>query len=311
VTGGLNGQTGASVSTDSRQIVTVEENSFASSIWRVPSTHSQDPQLVVSGSSGWSSPAWTREGRMVFEEELNGRRSIWTMNTDGTDRKQLTFAGNNYDPSVSRNGEKVAWVSDRNGSTAIWKMDMDGGNLGMVIKATGESYPQVSPDGKWIAFTTTGSAPWTSLWKVASEGGPAIELNSGLWQRPVISPDGKWIAGFYADHELSTQKFPESIATIGIDGGPPRKMVPIPLSVTLSAGIRWSPDGRQLTYVNRGKDGDNIWSFRLDDGALHQLTHFRGVAVIGFEWSPDGKELVFSRGVQTREVILVEDIGPK
>jgi Tol biopolymer transport system component len=205
----------------------------------------------------------------------------------------------------------VAWVSDRNGTTAIWKMDMDGGNLGMVIKATGESYPQVSPDGKWIAFTTTGSAPWTSLWKVASEGGPATELNSGLWQRPVISPDGKWIAGFYADHELSTQKFPESIATIGIDGGPPRKMLPIPLSVTLSAGIRWTPDGRQLTYVNRGKDGDNIWSFRLDDGALHQLTHFRGVAVIGFEWSPDGKELVFSRGVQTREVILVEDIGPK
>jgi len=311
VTGGLNGQTGASVSTDSRQIVTVEENSFASSIWRVPSTHSQDPQLVVSGSSGWSSPGWTREGRMVFEEELNGRRNIWTMNADGTDRKQLTFAGNNYDPSVSRNGEKVAWVSDRNGSTAIWKMDMDGGNLGMVIKATGESFPQLSPDGKWIAFTAIGSAPWTGLWRVASEGGPAIELNRGLWQRPVISPDGKWIAGFYADHELSTQKFPESIATIGIDGGPPRKMLPIPLSVTLSAGIRWSPDSRQLTYVNRGKDGDNIWSFRLDDGALHQLTHFRGVAVIGFEWSPDGKELVFSRGVQTREVILVEDTGPK
>ena len=248
---------------------------------------------------------------MVFEEELNGRRNIWTMNADGTDRKQLTFVGNNYDPSVSRNGEKVAWVSDRNGSTAIWKMDMDGGNLGMVIKATGESFPQLSPDGKWIAFTAIGSAPWTSLWKVASEGGPAIELNRGLWQRPVISPDGKWIAGFYADHELSTQKFPESIATIGIDGGPPRKMLPIPLSVTLSAGIRWSPDSRQLTYVNRGRDGDYIWSFRLDDGALHQLTHFRGVAVIGFEWSPDGKELVFSRGVQTREVILVEDTGPK
>ena len=79
-------------------------------------------------------------------------------------------------------------------------------------------------------------------------------------------------------------------------------MLPIPLSVTLSVGIRWSPDSRQLTYVNRGKDGDNIWSFRSDDGALHQLTHFRGVAIIGFEWSPDGKELVFSRGVQTREV---------
>jgi len=88
-------------------------------------------------------------------------------------------------------------------------------------------------------------------------------------------------------------------------------MLPLPLSVSLAAGIRWSPDGRQLTYVNRGKDGDDIWTFRLEDGALHQLTHFHGVVVIGFEWSPDGKQLVFSRGVQTREVVLVEDTGQK
>jgi serine/threonine protein kinase len=311
LTAGLNGQTGASVSADSRQIVTVEENSFASSIWRVSSTRSQDPQLVVSGSSGWSAPGWTREGRIVYEEELNGRRIIWTLDAGGTDRKQLTMAGNNYDPSVSRNGGKVAWVSDRNGSLAIWTMDMDGGSLGMVVKASGESFPQLSPDGNWIAFPAIGSEHWTTLWKVASEGGRTIELNNRLWQRPVISPDGKWIAGFYADHELSTQKFPESVAIIGMDGGQPRKVLPLPLSVSLAAGIRWSPDGSQLTYVNRGNDGDDIWSFRLDDGSLHQLTHFHGVVVIGFEWSPDGKQLVFSRGVQTREVILIEDTGRK
>jgi len=231
VTAGLNGQTGVSVSADSRQIVTVEESSFSSSIWRVPSAHSQDPELVVSGSSGWSAPGWTREGRIIFEEELNGRRTIWTVDADGTNRKQLTLTGNNYDPSVSRDGGKVAWVSDRNGSLAIWTMDMDGGNLGMVVKASGESFPQLSPDGKWIAFTAIGSEPWTTLWKVASEGGRAIELNNRLWQRPGISPDGKWIAGFYADHELSTQKFPESIAIIGIDGGQPRVGVEALLAV--------------------------------------------------------------------------------
>ncbi|HMJ22207.1 MAG TPA: protein kinase [Terriglobales bacterium] len=311
VTEGLNSQMGASVSADSRQIVTVEESSFSSSIWRVPSVRFQDPQLVVSGSSGWSAPGWTRQRRIVFEEELNGRRSIWTVDTDGTNRKELTLTGNNYDPSVSRNGGNVAWVSDRNGSPAIWTMDMDGGNLAMVVKASGESFPQLSPDGKWITFTVIGSEHWTTLWRVASAGGQAIQLNNRLWQRPVISPDGKWIAGFYADHELSTQKFPECIAIIGIDGGQVRKMLPIPLSVSLSAGIRWSPDGRQLSYVNRGKDGDDIWSFRLDHGAPQRITHFHGLVLIGFDWSPDGQQLVFSRGVQTREVVLVEDTGPK
>jgi eukaryotic-like serine/threonine-protein kinase len=311
VTEGLNSQMGASVSADSRQIVTVEESSFSSSIWRASSVRFQDPQLVVSGSSGWSAPGWTRQRRIVFEEELNGRRSIWTVDADGTNRKELTLTGNNYDPSVSRNGGTVAWVSDRNGSPAIWTMDMDGGNLAMVVKASGESFPQLSQDGKWITFTVIGSEHWTTLWRVASAGGQAIQLNNRLWQRPVISPDGKWIAGFYAEHQLSTQKFPEYIAIIGIDGGQVRKMLPIPLSVSLSAGIRWSPDGRQLTYVNRGKDGDDIWSFRLDNGAPQQITHFHGLVVIGFDWSPDGQQLVFSRGVQTREVVLVEDTGPK
>jgi eukaryotic-like serine/threonine-protein kinase len=309
VTGGLNGQTGVSVSADSRQIVTVEESSFSSSIWRIPATRSQDSALVVSGFSGWSAPVWTRADRIAFEEELDGRRSIWTIDTNGANRKQLTLTGNNYDHTVSRNGQRVAWISDRNGSPAIWTMDMDGGNLGMVVKASGESFPQLSPDGKWIAFTAIGSERWTTLWRVASEGGQPIELNSKLWQRPVISPDGKWIAGFYADHQLSTQKFPESIAIIRIDGGQPRKLLPIPLSVSLAAGIRWSPDGRQLTYVNRGKGGDDIWSFRLNDESLHQITNFHGIALISFDWSPDGKQLAFSRGVQTRDVVLIEDTG--
>jgi serine/threonine protein kinase len=311
VTGGLNGQTGASVSADSRQIVTVEESSFSSSIWRIPSARSQDLHLVVSGLSGWSPPAWTGEDRIAFEEELDGRHTIWTVDTQGGNRKQLTLSGNNYDHSVSRNGQKIAWISDRNGSPAIWTMDMDGGNLGMVVGASGESFPQLSPDGKWIAFTAIGSAPWTTLWRVASEGGRPIELNNRLWQRPVISPDGKWIAGFYADHQLSTQKFPESIAIIEIDGGQPRKMLPIPLAVSLAAGIRWNPDGSELTYVNRGKDGDDIWGFRIGDGTLNQITHFHGVTLISFDWSPDGKQLVFSRGGQNRDVVLIEDTGQK
>ena len=311
VTEGLNGQQGASVSADSRQIVTVEENSFSSSIWRIPAARSQDAQLVLSGLSGWSAPVWTRERRIAFEEELNGRRSIWTVDTQGEDRKQLTLGGNNYDHSISRNGQKLAWISDRNGTPAIWTMDMDGGNLGMVVKASGESFPQLSPDGKWIAFTLIGSEHWTTLWRVASGGGQAVELNSRLWQRPVISPDGKWIAGFYADHQLSTQKSPESIAITGIYGGPLRKIFPIPLSVSLAAGIRWSPDGSQLSFVNRGKDGDNVWSFRLNDGSLHKVTQLHGIALISFDWSPDGKQLAFSRGGQTRDVVLIEDTGQR
>src|SRR5207253_7186113 len=107
-----------------------------------------------------------RRGRVGRAEEYLDR-------THGANRKQLTLTANNYDHTVSRNGRRVAWISDRSGSPAIWTMDIDGGNLGMVVKASGESFPQLSPEGKWIAFTAMGSEHWTTLWRVASEGGRA------------------------------------------------------------------------------------------------------------------------------------------
>jgi Tol biopolymer transport system component/DNA-binding winged helix-turn-helix (wHTH) protein len=310
LTDGLNNRTGASVSADSRRIVTVEESTF-SGIWRMRSMQAHDPEPVVSGSHGSSTPLWTPDGRIVFEQELNGHRSIWIADADGTNLKQLTLAGNNYDPSVSGDGRILAYGSDRTGSPAIWTMALDGGSPAMVVKARAEAMPQFSPDGKWIAYTEIGSGHWPTLWRVASNGGRATELSDRLWLRPAISPDGKWIAGFYADHQLNTQTEPASIAVIGIDGGQPSTVIPIPPSASISAGIRWTPDGRQLTYVDRGKDGDNVWSQPLNGGAPHQATQFHGDALFGFDWSQDGEQLVFSRGIRARDVVLIQDARQK
>jgi Tol biopolymer transport system component len=139
-------------------------------------------------------------------------------------------------------------------------------------------------------------------------GGPAVQLNDKLWQRPTISRDGTLIAGFYADHELNWQEEPTNIAVMGTDPGQPWKIIPIPPSVSITAGIRWSLDGQELTYVDNGKDGDNIWSQPLKGGPPRQVTQLRGHALFGFDWSPDSKQLVFSRGIQSRDLILIRDL---
>ena len=313
ITEDLSSQDEASVSADAHQIVTIQANTFTS-IWRTDSGPSRDPELVMSGQSGSSSPIWAPDGRIIFEEELEGCRSIWSVDADGKNRRQLTQDGNSYDPSLSADGSKLALVSDRSGVPAIWTMDMDAGNLVLAVKPSGEpvpggTAPQISPSGKWIAFASLGSAHWTTLWRVSSNGGQPVEMNDKLWLRPSISPDEKWIAGFYDEHRLSTQTTPTNIAIIASEGGRPQEVFPIPPSVLISGGIRWSPDNREVFYIDRRNDGDNVWAQSVNGGAPHQVTHLQGVELFSFDWSRDGKQLVFSRGVQASDVMLVEDVG--
>jgi len=150
VTDGLISEVGASVSRDSRQIVTVEERTF-SGVWRLRSREAQDPEPVVSGSEP-AAPMWTPDGRIVFEQQLNGYRNIWMIDANGSNQKQLTLAGNNYEPSISRDGRTVVYVSDRNGRPAIWRMNSDGGHPAMVVQADGTADPEISPDGKLDRF---------------------------------------------------------------------------------------------------------------------------------------------------------------
>jgi eukaryotic-like serine/threonine-protein kinase len=314
VTGGLSREVSASVSADSRRLVTIQESVF-SGIWRAIVSGTQNPVLVVSSESGTSGPLWTPDGRIAFEEDLNGHRTIWSVDADGKGRKQLTLESNNYNHSVSRDGRKLAFISDRGGIPAIWKMDIDGGNLVMAAQPSGEpvgieSGPGLSPDGNWLVFTSIGSGHWTTLWRAPFNGGQAIELNDKLWLRPTISPDGKWIAGFYAGRGLNTETTPTSIAVIASDGGSLRKLFRIPFSVLIAGGVRWTPDGRELSYIDCDKEGCNIWAQPLDGAPRRQITHFEVVDLFSFDWSPDGTQLVFSRGIQARDVVLIEDAQP-
>ena len=133
-----------------------------------------------------------------------------------------------------------------------------------------------------------------------------VELNDKLWLQPSVSPNGKWIAGFYVEGPSGTQKYPDSIAVISSNGGQPSKVIPMPASVVTSAGLRWTADGRQLTYVEHNDQGANIWSQPLDGSPAHQVTQLRRRSLFSFDWSPEGTQIVLSQGVQSRDVVQID-----
>ena len=77
-------------------------------------------------------PAFTPDGQaIVFHSSRPapaGKQQIWTVNLDGTGLTQLTRDSVNASPTVSPDGQTVAYVSTRNKDSDIWLMGRDGSN---------------------------------------------------------------------------------------------------------------------------------------------------------------------------------------
>jgi TolB protein len=222
------------------------------------------------------------------------------MDADGGNQKQLTAdAGTNFSPTVSPDGRFIVFVSDRGGRHNLWRMDMDGSNPVQLTNVNYARNPTFSPDSKWIVYAALGEKSPT-LWRIPIEGGDAVRLTDKYSVSPVVSPDGKLIACQYWEETTDSQL---GIALIPFEGGQPVQRFNIP-----AAFVRWSPDGRALTYIDNRGGISNIWAQPLDGGQARQLTDFKNDQIFAFDWSRDGRSIVCTRGVVTSDVVLFSDL---
>ena len=96
-------------------------------------------------------PVFTPDGQaIVFHSARTaGKQQIWTMNVDGTGLTQLTRDSMNLAPTVSQDGQTVAYVSLRDKSYDIWLMSRDGSNQRQLTRSPQqrESEPRFLRDG--------------------------------------------------------------------------------------------------------------------------------------------------------------------
>jgi TolB protein len=183
-------------------------------------------------------------------------------------------------------------------------MDSDGGNLKQLTEGPGDIYPQSSPDSRWVVFQSARSG-LTSAWRVSIDGGEPVRLTDKWTANPTVSPDGSLIACFYREDQPNA---PAKVAIIPFAGGDPVKVLDLPRpGFSGPFGLRWTPDGRALTFVGTTGGVSNIWSLPVDGGAPKQLTDFKTDQIFWFDFSRDGRQLTLSRGTQTSDVILIKD----
>ena len=153
-----------------------------------------------------------------------------------------------------------------------------------------EYAPAISPDGKWVAYLSdTGGEP--NVWAKFLAGGEPINLTgrSGLIVSSgtgigglEISPDGARVAVMARSTGLVRQQTYEIPAPLP---GKPRKVLEDSM-----LGMRWSPDGRHITFINAGSAaGDALWVADADGTNRRQLiTAQDGMHVHWPAWSDDG-----------------------
>ena len=136
-----------------------------------------------------------------------------------------------------------------------------------------------------------------------AEGGEPVRLTETRAHRPAVSPDGEMIAYHYLDPDPHRSRW--RIGVVSFEGGRHLKQFDFPPTLTWRF-VRWSPDRQSIAYANSPGGLSDIWLQPLDGSPPRQLTNFKAEQILSFDWSSDGHSLAFVRGVETRDVVLIE-----
>ncbi len=140
-----------------------------------------------------------------------------------------------------------------------------------------------------MAFSIA-AAPAQSL-KKADEPGPltlkstrSIEFatSEGTWLSLDLSPDGKTIL-----FELLGDLY-----SLPITGG---TATPLMTGMAYDCQPRFSPDGKQLTFISDRDGADNVWISDADGSHAYAVTKDRHADWISPEWTPDGRFIMVER----------------
>ena len=116
---------------------------------------------------------------------------------------------------------------------------------------------------------------------------------------PQVSPDGKWVLFSAVDVNLQENKKTPHLWLVAVNGGDAKQLTSDPAGEDRG---RWSPDGKQISFVSSRDASSQIWVVGFDSatGALagepHKITNISTEAD-GAIWSPDGKNILFTSEV--------------
>jgi len=305
VTHDINDYSDLSVSGDSRTVATVLQQTH-SDLFMVPASGLESGQAdqLTSGTPFYSF-SWTPDGQIL----LTSNFALTMMNLVTHNKTPLTSPdqdGAVIDPYACPSGRYIVMDLAGRGGTKVqnvWRMDAGGGNLKQLSQDKADSKVECSADGKWVFYIDIANG--YKLNRVSIDGGKPERMTELPVFRFDLSPDGK-LAAFGTFPSPSMPK--EVLALMPVDS--PQNVKLQELQRPNLSSIRFTRDGKAVTYNTKDEGADNLWLQPLDGSPGKQITHFKSEHIIDFNWSFDGKQLGLLRGHVDSDVVLLEETKP-
>jgi dipeptidyl aminopeptidase/acylaminoacyl peptidase len=198
--------------------------------------------------------------------------------------------------SISADGKRMVFESDRTGIRVVWTKDLETGQERALTTtpSTGINQPRISPDGASVAY-----APVTKgarrLYVVPFEGGTPREVAEGGaidW-----TPDGR----------LIHQPDPNSVIVLDVRTGAKQRVLQRSAHPLYAQSV--SPDGRWILFgtVTADHIGTNFVARFRDHGEIPEKDW---IPTRGWAWSPDGNRIWGAMGRDGFQCIWTQRLDP-
>jgi Tol biopolymer transport system component len=266
----------------------------------------QNSGKILDGSrsraEGMHGLAAAADGKIVFTAKTNDGRTIWEMDANGGNQRQLTPPQKDVEDrqvSITADNRFLIFDSNRSGSAEIWRANRDGSDLRTLTNGGGNSQPAVSPDGSSVIYVALRDGKY-GLRRVSIDGGEPIPITTENSTWPAISPDGRFIA--FAGGS-SNENSSRVINVIPFEGGSTVKTFEVAYNAALYNRLRWSPDGKAIIYKDNFQ---GLWRQWLSKDKPEAVSCSEDMRIYHFAYSEDGS-LVSSGGVPMREIVILEN----
>ncbi len=116
----------------------------------------RSPTALVRSVENDIFPSVSPQGELVFASATGGQLDIYSRRlADGRLTQLTTAPTNDRDPTISKDGRRIAWVAQSNDIQGdVWIMDSDGSDKERLTdREAAESAPVFSVDGRFVYFT--------------------------------------------------------------------------------------------------------------------------------------------------------------